>query len=183
MTVPYVHSKYPRKPDDNYQTVDPRCVDGFVNFSHPAGMCIDVCAPNGSGIVDRLIELGFDAMGIGDAFMDNIEAEWIITNPPYTRGLVDKILERQIARAANMEVVGIAALLRTNFDHAQTRANLFGHNPRYWGQIKLCFRPWWFEKKSGDHNPIHNYVWHIWVSGMISDAPFTRYYYPPKEEK
>ena len=38
----------------------------------------------------------------------------------------------------------------------------------YFGQIKLCFRPWWVERKKGDNGPIHNYVWHVWRRGVYA---------------
>lgn len=178
MTVPYVHSNYARIEDDNYQTVDPRCVLGLVRSVLVEGEIVDVCAPNGSKIVDELISLGHDASGCPDAFADEVRANWIVTNTPYKKGLVDEIVWRQIERVEKGEVVGFAALLRTNFDHAKTREKMFRH-PLYFGQVKLCFRPYWTEERK--HSPIHNYVWHIWRSDTNVDypvMPYVRYWYP-----
>jgi len=160
MSNPFVHSGYPRFEDDNYQTVDARCVYGFLQHFQPRGVCIDVCAPGGSGIVDALTECGYDAHGIGDAFVENVNGDWVITNPPYKRGLVDDIVKRQIKRVADKEILGFAALLRSYFDHAKGRAEMFDSEV-YLGQIKLRFRPWWTDERKAV--PIHNYVWHVWM--------------------
>ena len=158
MKVPYVHSNYPRIENDNYQTVDPRCVQAFVEWIPIKGEIVDCCSPNGSGIVTQLQALGFNARGETDAFGDWL-ADWVVTNPPYKKGLVDTIVAEQIVRVQNKEFYGFAALLRTNFDHAKTRKEMF-ENSSYYGQIKMCFRPYWTEERK--HSPIHNYVWHIW---------------------
>lgn len=178
MTVPYVHSKYKRIEDDNYQTVDKRCVKGLVETTFIHGKVIDVCSPNGSEIVNALRELGHEAYGYDDAFIGLVLGSWIITNPPYKKGIVDEIVWRQIQRVEKGEVVGFAVLLRTNFDHAKTRKGMFSH-PLYFGQVKLCFRPYWTEERK--HSPIHNYVWHIWRGDTNIDypiMPYVRYWYP-----
>jgi hypothetical protein len=159
MKVPYVHSGYERVKGDYYPTIDRRCVRGFLQHFQPRGLCADVCAPEGSGIVDALQELGYKAVGLPDAFAPEVKADWIVTNPPYDRRVVDGILERQIKRVVDGEVLGLAVLLRSNFDFAKSRAWMFDH-PYYYGQIKLRFRPWWSEERTAQ--PIHNYVWHVW---------------------
>lgn len=158
MKVPYVHSNFPRIEDDNYQTIDPRCIRALVAKINMCGKIVDPCSPSGSGIVMRLQALGFDARGEANAFGD-WQADWVVTNPPYRKGLVDAIVTEQIVRVQNREFFGFAALLRTNFDHAKTRKEMF-ENPSYLGQIKMCFRPYWTEERK--HSPIHNYAWHIW---------------------
>lgn len=159
MTVPFVHSGYERRPDDAYHTIDERCVFGFLQHFQPIGLCIDVCAPDGSGIVDTLIGCGYNTVCGADAFEGNIKAQWIITNPPYTRPLVDQIITRQIERVECGDVYGLAVLLRSNFDFAKSRTWMFDHR-LYVGQIKLRFRPWWSENRKAQ--PIHNYVWQLW---------------------
>lgn len=160
--VPFVHSNYPRVPDDFYPTLDPRCVYGLLEHFEPKGLCVDVCAPSGSGIVNTLTACGYKAVGKPDAFVEKLKATWIITNPPYTRGLVDKIIMRQIERIGQRGVKGVAVLLRSNFDFAKSRRAMFAH-PYYFGQIKLRFRPYWSEDRTAQ--PIHNYVWQIWNRG------------------
>lgn len=157
--VAYVHSRYKRVEGDNYQTVDKRCVDSFLEWFVPEGVCIDVCSPEGSGIVDRLVERGYEARGVRDAFVKHLQCSWVITNPPYKRPLVDKIIERQVERLESKEVEGVAVLLRANFDLARCRTWLFG-NPLYYGQVRMRFRPWWTGER--DKQPIHNFVWQIW---------------------
>jgi len=179
---PYVRSNYERIKDDNYQTIDERCIKALI-YKYPIttiSPIIDVCAPNGSSIVDSLLKQGFKSFGVSDAFMDGIEADWIITNPPYKRNMVDKIIERQIRRIEQKEVFSLAVLLRTSFDHAITRQHLF-NNRYYAGQFKLLFRPYWSEERKA--SPIHNYVWHIWsYFTNPTQRPYVIYLYPPKSE-
>ena len=158
----FVKSKFERLENDNYQTLDARCVKALVErLSVPYDMSyIDCCAPNGSGIVTHLTSLGFNARGVPDAFADEIVGDWIVSNPPYKRNIVDKIIYRQLQRIVDNQVGTVAMLLRTGFDHAKTRYPMFGGNHRYCGQLKMLFRPKWFE--DGDKTPIHNYVWHLW---------------------
>lgn len=171
--VPYVHSNYERVEGDFYPTIDKRCIYGLLEHVVPDGLCVDVCAPDGSGIVDTLKECGYKAAGLPDAFADNIDldkfmpAQWVITNPPYDRKIVDKIIYRQIQRVDQKEIFGVACLLRSNFSHAKSRVDMFRDCEWYLGEIKLLFRPYWSEDRKA--SPIHNYVWHLW-----SRAPFIR---------
>lgn len=176
---PYVKSNYPRVPGDYYPTLDKRCVYALLqSFTIPKDAIIfDVCAPQGSGIIDTLNEQGRqNAFCKPDAFEEMVAADWIATNPPFSRPLVDQIIERQIERVRRNEVSGFACLLRTNFDHAKSRQHIFKDEPLYFGQIKMLFRPEWFKvkKKKG---PIHNYVWHIWHYSLKgrTGSPFVMY--------
>ena len=166
--VPFVHSNFERVANDFYPTIDSRCVYGFLEHFTPKGLCVDVCAPDGSGIVDTLKECGHNAAGLPDAFAENITAQWVITNTPYTRGLVDEIIYRQIKRVESGEVFGLACLLRSNFSFAKSRMPMFRDNPLYFGKIELLFRPWWSESREAQ--PIHNYVWQVW-SASASPRP------------
>ena len=168
---PYVHSNYARIPDDDYKTIDPRCVRALVDTIPVHGKIVDCCAPSGSGIYDELKRLKRNAHCIGDAF-SNFSADWVITNPPYKRGLVDSIVMEQIVRVQNNEFVGFAALLRNNFDFAKSRYEMFT-SPSYFGQIHMMFRPWWSEEH--EQSPIHNFVWHIWRFSE-AEEPFVRYW-------
>lgn len=159
MPNPYVNSRFPRVPDDYYPTIDPRCVYGFLEHFRNPGKVVDCCAPNGSGIVDTLIECGVDAESYPDAFGE-FEADWVVSNPPYLRGLVDDIIYRQIGRVQEGQIKGAAMLLRNNFAFAKSRKPMF-QNEYYLGEIKLLFRPWWSNEHS--KQPIHNFVWQIWM--------------------
>lgn len=169
MTVPYVHSNFERIADDNYQTIDGRCVQALVDTVSLGGLIVDCCSPSGSGIVGFLKEKNFLALGLGNAF-GVIEATWIVSNPPYVRGLVDKIINAQINRIG--EVEGVCMLLRNNFDFAKSRYEMFTSH-LYWGQIHMMFRPWWSEDRKAQ--PIHNYVWHIWRLGAGKE-PVVKYW-------
>lgn len=172
---PYVHSNYERIADDNYQTVDSRCVRALVEtIDIPTYMfTVDCCSPNGSGIVDTLNELRYLAFGTPDAFGD-FDANWIVSNPPYKRGLVDRVINAQIDRIGDVE--GVAMLLRNNFDFAKSRYAMFT-SPYYYGQIHMMFRPIWIEPVPGAKKiePIHNFVWHIWRLGAGKE-PVVKYW-------
>lgn len=162
MTNPkYMNSGRPRLKDDDYKTIDKRCVYGLVEVFLLAGKIVDPCSPSGSGIVATLKELGYNAEGLGDAFAD-FQTTWVVSNPPYKRPLVDEIIHRQIERIDAGDAFGVAMLLRHGFDFAKNRVGMFRDNPYYAGQIKLMFRPRWFEKRPGDKQPFHQYVWHVW---------------------
>ncbi len=180
----FVRSGRERIADDNYQTVDPRCVDALLNvlgaeqlFSDDDSF-IDCCSPHGSGILDELNKLFLDARPCSDAFGD-FKANWIISNPPYDRSKVDKIIYRQLERFGTTRedntLQGVAMLLRTGFDHAKTRVPMFRDNQRYLGQIKMLFRPKWF--LDTDTTPIHNYVWHIWTNKTSPTASAQVWYW------
>lgn len=175
MTVPYVHSNYERIPEDNYQTVDSRCVKALVDsiYISRAETIVDCCAPNGSGIVDELQRLAYISYGIKDAF-GYVNATWIVSNPPYKRVLVDKIINAQIDRFP--EVEGVAMFLRNNFDFAKSRYQMF-MSPYYYGQIHMMFRPIWIKPIPGEKKiePIHNFVWHIWRMGSGKE-PVVKYW-------
>ena len=172
MTVPYVHSSFDRIEDDNYQTIDKRCVYALGNAWAISETICDVCSPNGSGILNTLSELGFrGSFGLSDAFAP-VECEWIVSNPPYKRGLVDKIIAAQLDRLG--DVKGVAMLLRNNFAFAKSRWDMFAGNPYYACEIKMLFRPWWSEDRKAQ--PIHNYVWHIWTYNNRHSEPIQRFW-------
>lgn len=176
--VPFVHSNYDRIADDNYQTIDHRCVQALVDKWNIYGDIVDCCSPQGSGIVDALISLGHMARGVPDAFAETIIADYEVTNPPYDKKIVDKIIYRQIDRIADGEIFGFIALLRANFDFAKTRRPMFSENRYYTGQIKMCFRPIWIEPNPDEKqiSPIHNYSWYIWTKEPF-EHHIVRYWY------
>lgn len=172
---PYVHSNYERISDDNYQTVDSRCVRALVETVHLSRheKIVDCCAPSGSGIVDALNEMRYQAFGVPDAF-GVFEADSVVFNPPYKRGLVDKIINAQIDRLGDVQ--DVAVLLRNNFDFAKSRYLMFT-SPYYYGQIHMMFRPIWIKPVAGAKKiePIHNFVWHIWRFGAGKE-PVVKYW-------
>ena len=161
----FVKSNYERIADDNYQTIDKRCVQGLVDTWNIGSRVVDCCAPNGSGILDTMSELGFMTFGMDDAFGKVPSyTNWIITNPPYEKSKVDNILNYQIERVQKGEVQGFASLLRATFDFAKKRKEMFQLNPYFHGRTNLCFRPIWVEPIPGEKRvePIHSYSWFIW---------------------
>lgn len=191
--TPYMQSNYPRRAGDHYPTIDTRCVDGLLHYfgdqMKEAIGVVDMCADQGSAIVDYLQEQGFYAWGAPDAFADSLAdpsngfvPAWGVTNPPYKIGVVQKIMERQIARVRQQFIInggllGFAALMRTQFDHSSEDYRAMFESPFYWGQIKLCFRPFWTDDRS--MTPFHNHVWHIWLSERTGNDKHLRHYYAP----
>lgn len=177
---PFVKSNYPRRKNDHYPTIDSRCVDALLNSGVSQFNYIwDCCSINGSGILDRLRFLNRIVYQGKNAYTPNPfpkkRIDWIISNPPYKRGEVDKIIAAQVERIKSGQINGVAMLLRTGFDHAKSYQYLFRYCPQYAGQIKLTFRPIWIKGKQ-KASPIHNYAWHIWNQLAESqDAPFVLY--------
>lgn len=172
------YSAYERREDDSYPTIDTRCVDGFLAFYEPTGLVVDSCARGGSAIVDYFQELHKSAVGLTDCFED-AEGDWLVTNPPFRRNEVNKIVEAQIMRVTDKKFYGLALLVRNNWAFAKTRAGFF-NLPIYAGEIKLLFRPWWTDDRSEE--PKHNYVWHIWhQDGWAHRKPM--FYLPPYNPK
>lgn len=173
MSVPYVHSGYERRADDHYPTVDGRLLEALQDTWDIGGRIIDCCAPQGSGIVDWLRSNGLDAHCEPTAFGGE-PADWLVTNPPYLRGLVDGIARVALARLRRREVHGVAFLTRASWDLANCRADLF-ERPWYAGQTRMRFRPWWSEDRKAQ--PIHNFCWHVWMPGPRGE-PVVRYWSP-----
>jgi hypothetical protein len=117
----------------------------------------------GSGkMVAALRQAGFDVIGSdiadGADFLcqpakSGIDA--IITNPPYA------LAREFIERAVDFNGVRVVAmLLRTDFDHAATRAHLFAGCPTFAKKVVLTRRIRWFEDSTG--SPSFNHCWMIW---------------------
>lgn len=79
----------------------------------------------------------------------------IITNPPYA--LARKFIERALHVDGNRIV---AMLLRSDFDHATSRAHLFADCPAFAKRVVLTKRIRWFEDSKG--SPSFNHCWIIW---------------------
>lgn len=175
MKKPYVQSNYKRIDDDDYKTIDPRCVQALMETQPVWGYVIDCCAPSGSGIVEELCKRNVRAVGMPDAFGAFHNPDWIVTNPPYTKKVVDEIVWHQIQRIELGNVLaGVCILVRNNWDFAKSRYSLFTH-PFYLGQIHMMFRPLWIKGKK-KHEPIHNYVWHIWRGADLPSTPSVWYW-------
>lgn len=178
MTDTFFESKFNRVDGDFYPTIDTRVVDGLLDKVSLYGKIVDPCADQGSGIVDYLRQKNYDAFCVADAF-SGFESDWIVTNPPYLRDKVNRIVYAQIDRVRRGETKGFASLHRSIFDFAKTRTPMFT-DPLYSGKIHLCFRVWWSEER--DMEPKHNYVWHLWIPG-VKILPHESYYYAPYDSR
>lgn len=176
MPVPYVHSGYERNAEDHYPTIDERCTYALLEHFPLQGRVIDICAPTVSGITQVLRTQGAEVLDWPDAFTpwDYRPTDIIVTNPPYSRPTVDRILDYAKHLVEQETITAAAFLMRTNFDHAQSRKQFFTTRS-YHGQIKLLFRPWWSEERQA--HPIHNYVWHIWRARRPAAPPSVWYGY------
>jgi hypothetical protein len=81
----------------------------------------------------------------------------IITNPPY--GQAADFIQRSIA-LMQPSFGQVAMLLRTDFDHARTRGNLFAGHTAFSRKLVLTKRIRWFEDSTG--SPSFNHAWFIW---------------------
>ena len=130
----------------------------------------------GSGkMVAALAKAGFmvnaDDLSEGRDFLQcpfaNMPA--IITNPPYSlaREFIDRALK--LTRPYGL----VAMLLRTDYDHAATRRDLFEQAP-FAKKLVLTKRIKWFEDSKGQ--PSFNHAWFIW--DWKHDGPPTLAYGP-----
>ena len=120
-------------------------------------------ACGGGKMVAALRHAGFDVIGsdIADGvdFLHHPAPKTgicaIISNPPYA--LAREFIERAL-RFDGVRLV--AMLLRTDFDHAATRAHLFAGCPMFAKKVVLSKRIRWFEDSTG--SPSFNHCWMIW---------------------
>ncbi len=114
-------------------------------------------------MVRALSDAGFYVVGTDiDGCVDfltsepNARTDAIITNPPY-------VLAQEFIRRALHLMDGprgmVAMLLRTDFDHAKTRSDLFTSAP-FAKKLVLTKRIKWFEGSKGQ--PSFNHAWFIW---------------------
>jgi hypothetical protein len=156
-------SGYERKERDSYQTpawvtraVVPHLPDlkGRLVWE-PAcgdGLMADVLTEVGMEVASSDINCGMDFLEQGKT----AGCRAIITNPPYA--LAQEFIEHALDM---MEPDGIVSmLLRTDFDHAKTRAHLFGGCPAFAKKLVLTKRIVWFEDAKAA--PSFNHAWFIW---------------------
>lgn len=95
-------------------------------------------------------------------------ADAIITNPPYE--LATEFINHSLDLMKPRGIV--AMLLRTDFDHAKTRANLFALHCAFSKKVVLTKRIKWFEDSKGQ--PSFNHAWFIW-DWLNREAPTLAY--------
>lgn len=81
----------------------------------------------------------------------------IITNPPYE--CAPAFIDAALARMQHVPGI-VAMLLRTDFDHAASRRDLFRDHPAFAKKLVLTKRIKWFEDSKG--HPSFNHAWFIW---------------------
>ncbi len=88
-------------------------------------------------------------------FPKNLSKQAIVTNPPYV--LAQEFAEHALAVTCSNGFV--AMLLRTDFDHAKTRARLFSGR-LFSKKLVLRQRIRWIEGSTG--SPSFNHAWFMW---------------------
>lgn len=130
----------------------------------PTSDCVVWEPSAGSGkMVAALLKSGFDvtASDIADGrdFLTQPAPKpfrAIVTNPPYE--LATEFIHRALMMIPAHGFV--AMLLRTDFDHAKTRGDLFSKHPYFAKKVVLTKRIKWFEDSKGQ--PSFNHAWYIW---------------------
>jgi hypothetical protein len=157
-------SGYARKPGDAYQTPEwvtraliphlPRRPGRVWEPACGEGLMVAALGQEGLDVVASDIDVGED-------FLDEMAAPdgcgAIFTNPPYV--LAGQFIEHAL-RLMQPRLGIVAMLLRTDFDHAKTRAHLFGGCPVFARKLVLTKRIVWFE--GGPSSPSFNHCWFIW---------------------
>jgi hypothetical protein len=84
-------------------------------------------------------------------------ADAIITNPPYAHA--KEFIEHALRLTEPTQGL-FAMLLRTDYDHAQTRTHLFADCPAFAKKLVLTKRIVWFDDPRAA--PSFNHAWFIW---------------------
>lgn len=159
-------SGYARKERDLYETPEwvteallPH-LPGFSRVWEPA------C---GSGQMLRVLSRSSMAYGTdidrGEDFLLGAQmlggTDAIITNPPYE--LAQEFCENSLRLMEAPRGI-VAMLLRTDFDHAKSRAYLFRDCPAFAKKLVLMKRICWFVEDDGKPkaSPSFNHAWYIW---------------------
>jgi hypothetical protein len=156
-------SGYERKERDLYET--PEWVTHALIDGHLRKMDIVWEPACGSGKMTRALgvldaEIYSTDIAFGADFFDTPPpkgCDAIITNPPYE--LATEFIERSLEMVRPL-AGQVAMLLRTDFDHAKTRSNLFSGSPAFRKKVVLTKRIKWFEDSKGQ--PSFNHAWFIW---------------------
>jgi hypothetical protein len=82
----------------------------------------------------------------------------ILTNPPYD--IAPEFIRRALALMEPSRGQ-VMMLLRTDFDHAKTRRNLFADCPAFAKKLVLTKRIRWFQDER-TASPSFNHAWFLW---------------------
>ena len=153
-------SGYERKERDLYET--PAWVTEALGPHLRSIMRVWEPAAGGGKMVRALEGLGLkvDASDISTGqdflFEPRRDADAIITNPPYVEA--QSFIERALAHMRSDGLV--AMLLRTDYDHANTRQHLFSGCAAFAKKVVLTKRIVWFDGPKAA--PSFNHAWYIW---------------------
>ncbi len=167
-------SGYERKDRDLYETpawVTDALIPHLPKWVNP----IWEPAAGGGKMVDALIKAGFAvystdiATGCDFLLEDMHEVDAIVTNPPYA--IATEFIEHALG-LTKARRGAVAMLLRTDFDHAKTRAHLFHGCKAFSKKIVLTRRIVWFDGPNAA--PSFNHAWYIW-DWQHSGSPILAY--------
>ena len=114
---------------------------------------------------------GYDRKLSGDALAAWYSVNAIVTNPPYN--MAQDFIEHALS-LMQFEKGFVAMLLRTDFDHAKSRRNLFAEHPAFAKKLVLTKRIQWFEDSKS--SPSFNHAWFIW-DWQHQGAPAIAYHF------
>jgi hypothetical protein len=100
-----------------------------------------------------------------------VDAPAIVTNPPYS--LAAEFIWRALGLTESSSGM-VAMLLRTDFDHAKSRRDLFADHPAFAKKLVLTKRIQWFEDSKS--SPSFNHAWFIW-DWQHEGAPTVAYHF------
>lgn len=134
---------------------EPACGDGDMSL---------VLEANGLDVVSSDLRTEIDYGEGGFDFLDpdlqqNINPEWIITNPPFNLSV--DFIRRALQIAPN-----VAMLLKSQYWHAKNRIPLFREFPPA-EVLALTWRPAFLKAERGNA-PLMDVVWVVWREGDIS---------------
>jgi hypothetical protein len=164
-------SGYARRERDLYETpewvtaavvphIPMHSVNGLIwECAAGSGQMARVLEAKLRGVVKSDIDDGTDFLQVPRDGMPIVDK--IVTNPPYE--LATEFCEHALHL---MEPVAgaVAMLLRTDFDHAKSRAHLFRDCPAFAKKLVLMRRICWFVEANGKPkaSPSFNHAWYIW---------------------
>jgi len=174
-------SKYARAENDLYQT-EPWATEALLRHFPVHGLAVWEPAAGNHLIADVLRDSGATVHTSDIAIYDRIhnevydflkpqgqkiDAEAIITNPPYGKGNRDAVrfAEYALTRCDGM----VALLLTAKFDFGNTRTHLFRDNLRFCAKIALMDRlSWTLDGATGTED----HAWFVWGGvKFVANAP------------
>ena len=101
--------------------------------------------------------------GIDFLQADTIQADWVITNPPFS--IAAEFIQKALSITPN-----VAMLLKATYWNAKGREPLFRARPPSW-ILPLTWRPAFLESERGK-SPLMDVMWCVWQSGGNGETRF-----------